>query len=75
MRTKEKATSIDPAEITEKLRQIIEEQENDGRSDFDGSSWASHLTSAEIETLKTKVKCIKVILQASVQKSKGMNLP
>ena len=47
-----KATSIDPADITEKLRQIIEEQEIDERSDFNGSSWASHLTSAEIETLK-----------------------
>ena len=47
--TKVKATTIDPAKITESLRQIIEEQEIDERSDFDGSSWASHLTSAEID--------------------------
>ena len=49
LRTIVKATTIDPAKITESLRQIIEEQEIDERSDFDGSSWASHLTSAEID--------------------------
>ena len=52
LRTKVKATTIDPAKITETLRQIIEEQEIDKRSDFDGRSWASHLTSAEIGTLQ-----------------------
>ena len=53
-RTKVKATTIDPAKITETLRQIIEEQQIDERSDFHGSSRASHLTSAEIETLQER---------------------
>ena len=61
-RTKVKATTIDPAKIRETLRQIIEEQEIDERSDFDGSSWASHLTSAEIETLQERKSVHKIYL-------------
>ena len=65
-----KTTTIDPAKIMETLRQIIDEQEIDVTSNSDGSSWASHFTSSETETVKERNSVHKIYLASKCPKDR-----